>query len=176
MKLNPSIPLFRIHQRLLGQLDDMVDLARRDGILHTVAPSTSAWNVGQHLEHLLLADRKIFEIWKKIERGAMPSAEGNISFVGRIALFVGRIPRGRGRAPEALCPETVDGAGLVTGLEDMREEISELEKDLPIHETSSWRAPHPVFGPLSPTQWLRFIDIHHQHHLKIVQDIRRNAA
>jgi hypothetical protein len=35
---------------------------------------------------------------------------------------------------------------------------------------------HPYFGGLTPAEWLRFIPVHHHHHLKIVRDILAKAG
>ena len=40
-------------------------------------------------------------------------------------------------------------------------------------EAGGGRSRHPLFGGLGGRQWLRFVTVHHHHHLKIVRDIRR---
>ena len=95
--------------------------------------------------------------------------------LGRVVLTLGRIPRGRGKAPAATLPEGLGGEEIVSELEAQRSAIAELgerlEDVLRCRETFR----HPYFGHLTPRGWLRFIDIHHRHHLKIIDDVLARA-
>ena len=145
--------------------------------LSRTAPQVSAWSIGAHLEHLLLSDRKVLG-W--IERAvALPaSGSGNGSRgdrprdIGIALLARGTIPRGRGPAPDFALPA---GAGrndlrrgfaslqaLVGGLADRAEEVDACDRTLP----------HHVLGHFTPTEWLRFLHLHHRHHEAIIRDIR----
>ena len=46
-----------------------------------------------------------------------------------------------------------------------------LEGSLTQIQASRATRNHFVFGDLSPTQWLQFAVIHHNHHQKIIRDV-----
>ena len=51
-----------------------------------------------------------------------------------------------------------------------------MERDLcGVLEEAGWRCKHPYFGALDIAEWMRFMDVHHRHHLKIIRDIRKAA-
>jgi hypothetical protein len=53
------------------------------------------------------------------------------------------------------------------------EAVRQLGDALAETERSDGRWNHFVFGGLSPMQWLRTMDVHTRHHLKIIRDIER---
>ena len=173
MNLEPSNRLSKLHGRVLAQVDQLLELARDESALALEAPKVSRWNIGQQVEHLLNADTTILDRWDLVERGEAPSSQGGLRWPGMVCLGLGWIPRGKGKAPEPTRPVDVSSTELIDGLLSLRRRISQIGRDLAIHETASWRSRHPYFGALSPAQWLRFMDVHHRHHLAIVRDIRK---
>ena len=67
-------------------------------------------------------------------------------------------------------------ADLEAGLRHLAERFDELGEQLPLLEETGWRCRHPYFGALDISEWMRFMDVHHRHHLKIVRDIRKAAG
>lgn len=165
---------------LRAALDDVArlrELARSPELLAVRSPAVSGWSVGEHVEHLDASDRLILAGLRGAAAGAAGGETGGgPNLVGRLCLLTGWIPRGRGRAPSSVRPRGIDARELDGRLADLESELSALEPALPRLVASPLRAPHPVFGPLAPGQWLRFVSIHHRHHLKIVRDIRQAAA
>lgn len=175
MNLKPSPRLRRLHGRLIAQLDELITLTGNPELLGRRVENVSVWSVGQHLEHLLHSDTVILDRWQQIEQGRAPSSTGSPHFLGRLSLWIGWIPRGKGKAIPVVSPKDISHQELARGLTALRARIDLLGGDLAVHATASWRARHPVFGALSPTQWLRFIEVHHRHHLAIVADILQAA-
>ena len=64
-------------------------------------------------------------------------------------------------------------AAVRDGFPEIERGVRELAPRLGELEASGGRARHPRFGELGGHQWLRFMAVHHHHHLKIVRDIRR---
>lgn len=129
----------------------------------------SGWSVGQHVDHLIKADQSIFVRFPAPEEEAPPQ----VTPLGRFVLWTGWIPRGKGKAPSATQPEAPERDALIEGIDGI-ERLFEQAIELP--EALADPAPiakHPYFGGLNRAQWLRFVQVHHHHHAKIVRDILR---
>ena len=161
----------RHHARILAQLDDYLTLARDPAELDRRVPEVSSWSVGQQLEHMALVDGSVLDGLEKIEGGEIAAPGGRATWIGRLILLAGKIPRGKGKAPERVLPSGVDGGETAAALETAKSRFEKL--DLARLETSVGTFPHPFFGHLSAERWLRFIDVHHRHHEAIIRDIRR---
>jgi DinB superfamily len=185
-----SAGLRRVHAQILRQLALMAELARGpEAEVAARAPAVSGWSVAQQLEHLVLVDRAVLKSVRRIlddphGRPAPPAPPApGINLVGRVVLGTGFIPRGRARTmppyqPGASPAAAAAGAGIagiagIMGIEEIERGMRELGPRLGELETSGGRSRHPLFGGLGGRQWLRFVTVHHHHHLKIVRDIRR---
>lgn len=137
------------------------------------ADRISGWSVGQHLNHLMQADRRIFGFFETPMDEPMPP----LSRTGRIILWTGWIPRGKARAPKAVAqPENPGAEQLVTDIGDVRELVMRSLEPAERLADPALIARHHLLGGMSAAQWLRFTVVHHRHHLKIVRDILRADA
>lgn len=98
-----------------------------------------------------------------------------ISLIGRVVLWLGFIPRGRGRALEPFRPESVAAGSLRSDLAEVRRRLDDLAAGLGAIQRSEASFRHFIFGELTAPEWLRFLGIHHHHHWKIIRDLRRAA-
>jgi len=144
--------------------EDPGRLARRD-------PDVSAWSVADHVEHLILAESGLLRwIARTLEGPDDEPAGGGPTRWGRLVLVTGRIPRG-GRAPAPTVPGSGAGGDLSGRLEELGLLADGLAPRIPqIHRSRSTRE-HPMLGHFTPARWLRFLDVHHRHHEKIIRDI-----
>lgn len=171
-----SPSLVAAHELVGRQIDGLIELAE-DGKLHAVeAARVSKWTIGKQLEHLLLSDSSIFDSFDRLIDGREGPAPAGPTLLGRIVLALGYIPRGRGKSPRSVRPAGRDAADIEAGLHRLRQRCNELREHLPLLEEAGWRCRHPYFGALAIGEWMRFIDVHHRHHLKIVRDIRKAAG
>lgn len=141
--------------------------------LATYLPQTSAYNpkvsdasVGWHIGHLALSTRNI--VFYLASPKKMPLQKSfNIKRVW--VLGVGKIPRGKGKAPVVSMPkqeQIEQPEQLQKNIEKAKVAIQNLAEIPP----DSY-FPHPIFGHLNKKQSIRFIEIHLLHHLHIIQDI-----
>jgi hypothetical protein len=170
-------PQLTASHALVGeQIDGLIELAA-DRDLHGVeAAKVSKWTAGKQIEHLLLSDETILDSFDRLIDGRDGPAPGGPTLVGRVILRTGFIPRGAGKAPSAVQPAGRDEADIEAALRRLAERFAGLAEQLPLLEESGWRCRHPYFGALDIGQWMRFMDVHHRHHLKIVRDIRKAAG
>lgn len=169
--------LERAHARLRSALERAAATAADPAAFGARADPVSAWSVGQHLEHLLLSDRRILSWVESVaaEEGSVGNAgeAGAASWRGRLVLLTGFIPRGRGEAPDGTRPSGRDREAVERGLREMAALAARLGSRLEPLAASPARLPHPVLGAFTAAQWLRFAGVHHHHHEKIVRKILR---
>jgi hypothetical protein len=170
-------PELSARYRLVGkQIDGLIELAAVPGLHAAEATEVSRWTVGKQLEHLLLSDETILDRFDRLQDGREGPDPGGPTMLGRLILKTGFIPRGFGKAPGIAKPAGRDAADIAAGLRRLRERVDELDEQLPLLEEAGWRCRHPYFGALEIGEWMRFMDVHHRHHLKIVRDIRKAAG
>jgi hypothetical protein len=162
--------LAALRAKVLGQLDQWLAIARDESPWTTAPGVVSAWPPLVHAEHMALAGQgSVNQLDKALEREGGPP----IGFMGRLVLLLGWIPRGIGKAPATTAPKHVERVEVTALLEALRTRVTTL--DLERIARGGGRAHHPAFGGFTARQWLRFLDIHHRHHLRIVQDLKRAA-
>lgn len=167
-------------ERLAVRLDETAAVLQwPDERLYLRGTAVSEWSPAQHVDHVL---RTLEALWGRVEalvegRSAEIRARGGPVLVGRIVLWTGWIPRGRGRAPEAVRPDPrpvrhrmqVALCDATRRVEEQRARAAELA-------TARGVLPHPQLGNLDAKRWIRFADVHTRHHLAIVADIDRRRA
>lgn len=165
MFFNAAQSLERLHGQLAA-MRTLADSPERDLFAES---RHSAWTPSEHIDHLVKVSASIVN---RILQPDAPRCETSVSALGRIILVCGRIPRGRGKAPERLRGARVAGAALHAGLTKLEGKLDELS-DTHLADSRGAIVPHPRFGGLRPAQALRFAAVHNDHHLRIIADILR---
>jgi hypothetical protein len=130
--------------------------------------SVSQSSVGWQIEHSLLT---INGIITAIQNSKPKEYSWQFSFMKWIILATKKIPRGKAKAPKVVVPkEGVTIANLEQHLAKARDAIKALEFVSKNHFFK-----HPYFGNLKKKQTILFLEIHTQHHLKIIHDIVSNT-
>jgi len=162
-------------QEIVTSLGDLIDLASRPEKMSLLSDSISSWSVGKHVEHLTLSDELTLDGLSKLLANPEGGKPGRPNLVGRFCLWAGYIPRGRGQAPKGVVPQELPSEDVHDKLVAVRQGFIGLEASIDSLASSSATQPHPVFGRLDGSQWLRFTVVHHHHHQKIMRDIERAA-
>jgi len=160
-------------KEIVAGLESLIDLAGRPEEMSRQSDSVSGWSVGKHIEHLTLSDELTLDGLSKLLANPEKIKPGRPTLVGRICLWCGYIPRGRGKAPKGVVPQGIPSEVIADRLEAVRRGFVELEASTASLSSSTVTVPHPVFGRLNARQWLRFTEVHHNHHQKIMRDIAR---
>lgn len=145
-------------QDLIDQLEERVEFYDRENT------SVSKVNVGWHIEHSLITMGTISDLLAKSDaRQFRPT----INLSRTLALNIGWLPRGRGKAPKVSRPsELIDAESLLVHVSETKHKIREL--DFMEKNQFFW---HPYFGNLNLKWAKKFLKVHTQHHLKIVDDV-----
>ncbi|HLX63696.1 MAG TPA: DUF1569 domain-containing protein [Planctomycetota bacterium] len=129
----------------------------------------SAWSVGQHIEHVLAVNAHAVLI---LSRDAENEKQISPASLETLAMLEsGTIPRGAATAPEAVQPKMNNFVDLTA---DVERNANLLESTIVIHNQIASDCSlyaHPVLGGLTKMQWLRYLEIHILHHMKIIADI-----
>ena len=149
-----------VRQRLLARVEGLDD--------ESANASAGGWSVAQIVEHLSIVEPGIT---RAVERLLAPSAEGG----GEPRPFApfsldeyAEQARGKIEAPGFLHPR---GLALAAGLARLRESRAALEQLRPRFESADYSRlmPHPAFGPLNAAQWLAFVGMHEERHLRQIE-------
>lgn len=158
------------HREVLRQIDRLLAIAEDPGEFPDARTDVSRWSPLLHAEHLARAGQgSLGQLETALERDGGPALKP----LGWLVLTLNWIPRGKGKSPEAAVPRGIERAPVAAELRAYRQRFEALEARLDEIAAGTGRASHPFFGGLTPPRWLRFLEVHHHHHLKIVEDIRR---
>ncbi|WP_299337472.1 DUF1569 domain-containing protein [uncultured Psychroserpens sp.] len=147
-------------QNLLTEIERRIPDAQKADL--NISKSNIAW----HLDHSL---KVVNGVTGMLVKSDVKDYKSNFNKWRLICFGFNFIPRGRGKAPKVVRPpEIVKVEDIKQQLEQAKSNIDPL-KDVPKHANFK----HPVFGVLNKKQTLKFIKLHTQHHLKIIDDICR---
>ncbi len=121
-------------------------------------------SVKWHLQHSLLVINKVISA---IMASDPETFKSEFNFKRSLVFFLNKIPRGKGKAPKQVLPDdNISKESIEKELDKLRAnlvELNTLDKNAYFH--------HPYFGNLNLKHTKRFLQIHTNHHLKIVEDI-----
>lgn len=142
----------------LSQIEELIPFKDKTN------PAVSKSDIGWQLDHVLKVINGVCGILEKTK----PSKYKKDFNLTRTVLFtIGYFPRGKAKAPKIVSsPEVVSTEALDTQLEDAKTHLQNIK---PLHNHAFFM--HHIFGSLSKAKTLRFLEIHTEHHLKIVRDI-----
>jgi len=166
----------RAYDKVLALVEELAEMGSgSDEQVLARTAELSGWSIGQHLDHLANANGEIVDAIQNILAGEPGSSRSGPTLVGRAVLATGWIPRGAGKAPKNTTPKATSSDQVMENLTRSLEAVRQLEDVLAGIESSQDRADHFAFGGLTAKQWLRVMDVHTRHHLKIIREIERAA-
>jgi hypothetical protein len=148
---------------LLPQLAEIeTQIAFRDAKNTNVSKADVAW----HLDHMLKTINRITEV---LENSDPTIYESSFNITKTMSLTAGFIPRGRAQSPQSVRPpEIIITEDIFRQLLVARKNIEKLQN---LDDNANFA--HPIFGMLDKAQTIRFLEVHTEHHLKIIDDILR---
>ena len=140
-------------------------------------PTPDAWSVTGVIEHLTIMEDRLLRMLKVMLTKAEGASEGGNG--GSIEMkpfsldeFIERSRNEKYNAPEFVRPSgEAHLKELLARMHNSREELHTLQPRIEATDLSRVTYPHPVFGPLNFYQWLAFIGIHEERHLRQIKSI-----
>ena len=137
-------------------------------ILNQRVEEVSGWSVGEHLDHVLMADLLNMKAVRMLEMRRGKETSDGLNEAGTVVFSSGEIPLGKATAPDFVIPQPGRSAEQI---EELRLEVLDGWKQVAprldeIDSTGRVLSHHAV-GDLGAWQWLRFARIHTQHHQMI---------
>ena len=148
-------------QFLDAQFSDIINyIPERDKKNSKVSQVDVAW----HLDHSL---KTINRICEALEASNPDEYRSNFNFSRMVVFTAGAFPRGVAESPQGVRPpKVILTDSLYLQLEEARKNLRKLEQ---LHEKVHFK--HPYFNVIDKGQTKRFLQIHTNHHLKIIRDI-----
>ena len=120
--------------------------------------------VGWHLDHSL---KVINGVITTLKQSDVSSYKNNFSLVGKVFFYLGHFPKGRAKAPKrVLPPDVILQDDIVKQINTAKQTLSDISS---LHDNAYFQ--HPLFGNINKKRVVRFLEIHTNHHLKIVKSI-----
>ena len=148
-------------ETLLDQFESRIPLFAKEN------SEISKSNVGWHIEHSLLT---IMGVTKVVLRSNPLNYKWKFKLSRFLIFAFGEISRGKAKAPDVVVPKNeITETQLLSNLELTRKLILELKSVSNDHYFE-----HPYLGKLKKKDTIRFLEIHTNHHLKIIDDILKS--
>lgn len=143
--------------------------AHCSGNLELCVTHVSKWSFGEQLEHLYRGCHWVFDRLDESMSGA--NASGRVNALGLGFLSINHIPRGMFPTIPPLEPHGGTMEIIQPLRQDLNRRIENVRWTLSEILVCPGRSRHPRMMYLTARHWMRFLDVHHRHHLAIIRDI-----
>ncbi|WP_431133528.1 DUF1569 domain-containing protein [Psychroserpens mesophilus] len=132
---------------------------------HTVSNiKTSHANVAWHIDHSLKVINKVIA---SLQSSDPKTFKNDFSFLGKVFFTLGFFPRGKAKAPKYVKPpEVILKEDLIAQTELAKANVKTIAD---LNKNAYFK--HPLFGNVNTKRVSRFLYLHTNHHLKIINDI-----
>ena len=143
---------------LLNQLE--AKISDSEALNKNVSQANVAW----HIEHCLLV---LDNTTKYVAKSDPKDYKWSFNFLRIYVMTMKSFPRGKAKAPKSVRPETqASTSDLLSHIAATRIKLKELDT-----LSNDQFMIHPFFGNLKLKKTIKFLGIHTNHHLKIIEDI-----
>ena len=129
-------------------------------------PKVSKSDVAWHLDHSL---KVINGVCITLQKSDPTLYKNNFSFLGKVFFTLGFFPRGKAKAPKQVKPpEIVLKEDIISQLQLAKTNVDSIHS---LDKNAFFK--HPLFGDVNTVRIYRFLALHTNHHLKIIEDIMK---
>lgn len=138
-------------------------------------PTTDAWSIAEIVEHLAIMEERMSKLFvMMLKKADSAGAQGAGQSFRPVSLdqHVERSLREKYIAPETVRPSgNLSVEDSLARMRRSRAGLHELRPKLEAIDLASITYPHPAFGPLDLSQWLAFIGVHEDRHLRQIESV-----
>ena len=145
------------------------ELSRFDYLALNHIPAFTKWSVGEIAEHVFLLDVYIITILRTESKSTQRDPQENIeAIVARLTDISQKF-----EAPNFLIPSTApkNPQALIQKIINSRNELLNLTRDIDLTKVFP-ESPHPLYGIMSGIEWINFLIIHTNRHIKQVKTMK----
>ncbi|EGV42124.1 DUF1569 domain-containing protein [Bizionia argentinensis JUB59] len=147
------------------KIDNLINILENNIENRDMANSkVSKANVAWHIDHSF---KVINGVIKTLQTSDSSLYKNNFSFLGKLFFSLGFFPRGKAQAPKNVKPPEII---LEEDLINQLEQSKILIKALPDLDKNAFFK-HPMFGDINKPKIYRFLELHTNHHVKIINEI-----
>ena len=162
----------------IGKIVDAYEakLASVDAEEFTQTPSIGGWSYSEVYSHIFDSSLLSLQAVQKCLNG--DGLAEKTHFGAKAILFFGMLPPGkRYKVPKRLAERVkkIDFATAEKFIYDFGHQLAKITEQLK-HANPDVKVAHPRLGFLNAKQWLRFIEIHLNHHLKQLSRIEKQFS
>lgn len=150
--------------KLLKAIDELESYVSKLNLSNeAVSKSTIGWQIAHSL-------KVIYGVTKTVAKSNPNDYKWQFNFTRIVIFTTGKIPRGKAKAPKAVRPEEekITKDELLGFIEKSKKAI-----ETALNSDPKAFVEHPFFGLLKRDKAIRFLEIHTEHHLKIIRDIAK---
>ncbi|WP_158828715.1 DinB family protein [Mucilaginibacter lacusdianchii] len=141
----------------------------------TETPPDGGWSYAEVYSHILQADLGSSIAAEKCCNKTGVCTDKGLNWKGRMVFLLGSIPPGKRQAPPEVARLTKkiskeEARNLIVRLRKRVDEIMPLVS----HAPSNYKISHPGLGMLNAGQWMKFLRMHTQHHIKQLDRIKKS--
>lgn len=126
--------------------------------------SVSKSTIGWQIDHTL---RVVNGVITQVKISNPDEYKSSFNFKRFVVFSINKIPRGKARAPKSVqATGIINKSELISQIEIAKKLVSEVYN---FNEKSNFK--HHYFGVLNLKQCIKFLEIHTNHHLKIIDDV-----
>lgn len=127
-------------------------------------PKISNADIAWHIDHSL---KVINNVIIALQKSNPNSYKNDFSFLGKLFFKLGFFPRGKAKAPKHVKPpDVILEEDLISQMQLAKTNVETIAN---LEENAYFK--HPLFGNINTTRVHRFLVLHTNHHLKIINDI-----
>jgi len=172
-----AVSIIKEQKAISAVLDDyrkQLDLIPDDTF--DITPPSGGWSCAEVYSHIMQASMASTIAMERCTHGTAKPTNKKLNFWGMYVMLTNRFPPIKIKVPpkvEAKWPATKiskeDARNLIIKLRKRVDEMAILINTTP----SVRRSQHPRLGMLNAEQWLKFIRIHLQHHLRQIGRVKK---
>ncbi|MCX7551055.1 DUF1569 domain-containing protein [Xanthomarina sp. F2636L] len=151
------------------KLDQLINSLEKHIEHHEIVnPNVSKANIAWHIDHSF---KVVNNVILALQSSDSTLYKNNFSLLGKLFFTLGFFPRGKAKAPKHVKPpEVILKEDLLNQLQEARVHINIIPN---LDKNAFFK--HPLFGDINKKRVHRFLELHTNHHLKIINAITAKA-